>query len=133
MALNGMNTLVGASGITITGGSAVVHKDDGADIPNGIHIVDTSVDTLSVRPHTTLKSRAPVNTNGTFSKGKREFTHVRPKVLSDDSVSYPLARVAFEITHETTDAELLELKLQTVQLIMDSDMDDFYKYGSVRD
>jgi hypothetical protein len=131
--INGITLLSGATGISVTGGSSIVMKDDAAEIPNGIHVVDTSVSTSLLRPHSTFKSKAASYANGKAVKGRRDFIHVRPKTLSDDTVCYPLARVSFEIDPEMTAAELLELKLQAVQHIMDSELDDFYTYGTVRD
>lgn len=132
MAINGMILKSGATAVTLTGGSDVTYKDDGAEIQSGIHVVDTSVTSMALRPHSTFKSKAASYTNGVAAKGKREFTHVRPKVLSDSSMSYPLVRVTFEIDAEITAAELLELKMQAVQHIMDSDLNDFYNFGTVR-
>lgn len=130
MSINGITFKKGSTAITLTGGTDFVMKDDGVEIPGGIHVVDTSEANIAIRPSSTLKSR-PANTS-TGVKGKREFTHVRPKIRSDLKLSYPLFRGTFEIDAETTAAELLELKLQAVQHIMDSELDDFYNYGSVR-
>jgi hypothetical protein len=131
MSINGITLLTGSTGITVTGGSAVVMKDDGATIPNGIHVVDTSVTMLATRPHSTFKSKAASYVNGMAIKGKREITHVRPKLLADDTVAYPLVRISFEIDPEFTAAELLELRQQAIQHIADAELDDFYKYGTV--
>lgn len=132
MAINGLTLLVGATGISVTGGSAVVMKDDAADIPNGVHVVDTSVTTAALRPHSTFKSKAASYANGKIVKGRREVSHVRPKAMSDGVVVYPLVRVNFELDPEMTAAELLELKLQAVQHIMDTELNDFYTFGTVR-
>lgn len=132
MAINGISLLAGSTGVSITGGSAVIMKDDGASIPNGIHVVDTNVTTLSLRPHSTFKSKAASYANGTAVKGKREVTHVRPKTMSDDSIAYPLVRITFEVDPEMTAAELLELKQMAIQHISDSELDDFYTFGTVQ-
>lgn len=128
----GMQLIVGATGITVVGGSAVTFKDDGTTIPNGIHVVDTSVATLLLRPHSTFKSKAASYSNGIPVKGKREITHVRPKTLADGTLAYPLFRGTFEVDPEITAAQFLELKLQAVQHIMDAELDDFYNYGTVK-
>lgn len=128
--INGCTLKTGCTAVTLTGGSDVVMKDDGVEVPNGIHIVDTSNTNLVTRASSTFRSR-PANANSGV-KGKREVTHVRPKLKTDGKVSYPLYRGSFEIDAETTAAELLELKMQAVQHIMDTELDDFYNYGSVR-
>lgn len=130
MGIHGSSLLVGATGITIVGGSAVTMKSD-AGKPNGIHVVDTSVSNLAVRPSSTFTSKAPSYTNGQVTKGKRDITHIRPKILSTGENIGQSVRISFEITHEITAAELLELKLQAVQHIMDAEYDDFYNYGVI--
>jgi len=132
MPINGITLKSGATAVTLTGGSDIVLKDDGAEVSSGIHVVDTSVSAMATRPHSTFKSKAASFANGNAVKGKREFTHVRPKVLSDGQMSYPLVRATFEIDPECTAAELLELKIQAVQHIMDSELNDFYTYGTVK-
>lgn len=132
MSINGISLLDGCTAASMTGGSAITMKDDGADVPNGIHVVDTSVTTVSLRPHSTFKSKAASVANGVPVKGKRDITHVRPKTRSDGTISYPLFRIGFELDAETTAAELLELKMQAVQHIIDAELDDFYSYGTVR-
>lgn len=131
MSINGVSLLVGCTAASVVGGSAIVMKDDAAEIPNGIHVVDTSVATAALRPHSTFKSKAASYANGKVVKGKRDITHVRPKTMSDGTVSYPLCRIGFEIDPEMTAAELLELKMQAVQHIIDAELDDFYTYGTV--
>jgi hypothetical protein len=130
MAINGMSLMEGASGISITGGSAVTWKTDGTDVPNGVRAVDTSETDLTIRPYAIFKTRNPSYTNGNLIKGYREITHVRPKVLTDETIVLPLGRAKIEFCHETTAAEYLELKLQLCQMIMDSDLDDFHDYGN---
>lgn len=132
MPINGITLKKAATGVTIIGGTDAVMKDDGIDVANGIHVVDTTELDMSIRPNSSFKSKAPSYVNGKLTKGKRDFTHVRPKRLTDLSLCYPLFRGSFEIDHEITAAEFLELKLQAVQHIMDSELDDFYTFGTVR-
>lgn len=124
--------VVGATGASVTGGSAVTMKDDSSDIPNGIHVVDTSITTMALRPHSTFKSKAASYANGIPVKGKREITHVRPKTLADGTYAYPLFRISFELDPEFTAAELLELQMQAVQHIIDTEASDFFTYGTTR-
>lgn len=132
MPIIGMTLKSGATAVTLTGGSDVIYKDDGADVQNGVHVVDTSVATVALRPHSTFKSKPATYTNGVAVKGKREITHVRPKTLSGGDINYPLFRISFELDPECSAAEMLELKMQAVQHIMDADLNDFFNYGTVR-
>jgi hypothetical protein len=131
MPIDGAELVVGATGASVTGGTAVTMIDDSLDIPNGIHVLDsTSVVSPGLRPHTTFRSKQASYANGKHQKGKREATHVRPKLLADGTPVYPLVRITIEPDYEMTDAELLELQMQGVQHFIDTEFANFWKFGS---
>lgn len=133
MAIDGMSLLKGATGISITGGTAAVFESDGLKVSNGIHVVDTTVSDLTLCPHATFKNKPhSLQSDGSYSKGKREVNFTVPKVLASGQTSFQVSRNQFEIHPEMTDAEILELRLMTCQLIMDSELDNFFKYGSTK-
>lgn len=132
MAIKGSSILVGSTAVTLTGGSAHTMEEDSKVVPGGIHVVDTAVSDFTVRPHSTFSAVSPeLLADGTYTKGKRKVTHVRPKRLASNAISPNLIRIQAEIHPETTDAEFLELKLQAVQHIMDADFNSFWSLGTV--
>lgn len=132
MAIKSSSVLVGSTAVTLTGGSAHTMEQDSKVVPGGIHVVDTAVSDFTVRPHSTFSAVSPeLLTDGTYTKGKRKVTHVRPKRLASTAISPNLIRIQAEIHPETTAAELLELRIQAVQHIMDADFDGFWSLGTV--
>lgn len=122
-----------ATGITVTAGTPAVFVDDGLDVKNGIHVVDTTVTSYLERLHATFKNKVPtLLPPGTYSKGKRDFNITFPKILADGSISFPVFRGSFEIHPEQSVSEILEMRLLACQAIMDAELDDYYVYGSVK-
>lgn len=132
MSINGMSILKGATGITLTGGTAAVFEDDGKEVKNGIHVVDTTVTDFLVRPYAIFSNRAPLLQKGVYTKGYREVTIGTPFMHTDDTIKFPVYRGKFEIPPEATAAQILELKLLACQSIMDAELVNFYQYGSVK-
>lgn len=133
MPINGMTMMKGATGITVTAGTSTAFVDDGLEVKNGIHVVDSASTNFITRPHYTFKNRSwSLQGDGTWSKGKRDVVYTQPKVLASTAVTFNVGRISLEIHPESTAAELLELKLMTCQAIMDADLTDFYSFGSVK-
>lgn len=132
MPINNSTILVGATGVTISGGTAHTMIADSKSVPQGIHVVDSTVTDFATRPHSTFSASAsPVSRDGVYEKGKWNVSHVRPKLVSTGAYVGNVGRIALELHPETTAAELLEMKLQLVQCIMDSDFNDFWNLQSV--
>jgi len=122
-----------ATSNTITGGTSATFETDGVEIKNGVHMVDTTESDFTVRPNITIKNRAhTLLPTGIYTKGKRDVTLVIPKLLADSSLVFNLVRINLEVHPETTAAELLNLRLLGCQCFSDSDMDNFYSYGSLK-
>jgi len=133
MSIDGITLLNGATGVTVTGGTAAVFTPDGLEVKNGIHVIDTSVADKTVRPHATFKSKGfAAQPDGTYSKGTRSVNYTLPKSLASSKISYQVFRGTFEIHPEMSDAEILQIRLMACQLIMDAELDNFYNNGSVK-
>lgn len=95
--------------------------------------MDTSNTNHLTRAHATFKNRPwQPQSDGTFSKGRRDFNITTPKVLASGVVSYPVFRGTMELHPEMTAAEVLELKMLACQCIMDAELNDFYSLGTTR-
>lgn len=133
MAINGITLLKGATGITVTAGIGTVFSDDGLDVKNGIHVVDTTEANFIIRKHLTFKNKgAQLLPDGTYSKGKRDFNVTAPFVLASGKTSFPVFRGTMELHPEMTAAQILELRILSCQAIMDAELDSYYSIGSVK-
>lgn len=131
--INGITFLKGATGITVTGGTNAVYTDDGLDVKNGIHIVDSTATNFITRPHATFRNRPATRlSDGTYSKGKRDFNITTPIVLASTAISFPVFRGTMELHPEMSPAQILELKMMACQAIMDAELNEYYSYGSVK-
>lgn len=133
MSINGISLQKGATGITVTAGTATTYTDDGLDVKGGIHVVDSSATNFITRPHMTFKNKpAALQSNGTWSKGKRDFNVTTPIVLASGAVAFPVFRGTVELHPEMTAAQILELRMLACQMIMDSELSDYFAYGSIK-
>lgn len=129
--LNSASLQTGATGATITGGTAVTYSQNGAVIPQGIQVADTSATDYRTQKTITFRSRLAAYNKGLWSKNKRSATVVQPKVLADGSIAFNVFRVEQEIHPESSAAEILELRMLGVQSILDSEYATFWSNGSL--
>lgn len=132
MAINNISLLKAATGITVTGGSATTYQNDGLDVKNGIHVVDTSETNFLIRPHATFKNKAAAaQPGGKFSKGVRSFNFTIPFAEADGTISYPVFRGTMDLPPTMSVAQILQLRLMATQIIMDSELDNYFVYGTI--
>lgn len=132
MSINGVSLQKGASGITVTGGTATVFATDGLKVANGIHVIDTTVTDLTLVPHATFKNKAhALQPDGRFSKGRRDFNFTLPIVLASGERSFQVFRGTFELHPEISAATILEMRMMACQLIMDAELNSYYSNGSL--
>lgn len=121
-----------ATGGTTTGGTAMPLSRDGVEVKNGVHVADMAESDFTIRTNMSLRSRVPqLQSDGTYSKGKRFATIVVPKVLADASIAFNLIRIEVEVHPETTTAEKTNLHMLAAQVFTDSDLTDFLQNGSL--
>lgn len=130
--ISSLAIMKGATGISVTGGVSTSFQDDGLDVKNGIHVTNVTQTNFLERDHATFKNRPyRQNSDGSFTKGLRTFNYTMPITLASGVTSYQVARCEAEIHPEMTAAQMLEFRLTLCQLIMDGDLDAFWKYGSI--
>lgn len=133
MPINGMSVLNTPSSVAWTGGTATVFVDDGTPVATGIHVADQSSTDFRTRKHLTYKNRNPVKQpDGSYSKGRKSINVTVPIALADGSYSYQVARIEFEIHPELDAAGVSNLRHLAGQAILDSEVDNFFTFGSVK-
>lgn len=131
MSISDLNLQKGATGITITGGTATAYQNDGLDVKNGIHVVDTTEANFLLRQHATFKNKAAtLQSSGSYSKGIRNFNYTIPYAETDGSISYAVFRGQMDLPATVATAVVLQLRLMATQQIMDAQLDNFHVYGT---
>lgn len=122
----------GATGFTVTGGTDKVFSDDGQTVTNGKHMADFGTADFRVRPHITFKNRNPQKqTDGTFSKGKRETILTIPILKSNGTVGYNTWRYSQEYDAEISAATEKDGRFMMAQLQFDSETESFNAQGAL--
>lgn len=133
MPVNGATLAVGGT-VSVAGGTSTSFVANSAEVKGGIQVVDSANTNAITRAMITLRTikSAIVNAvTGKYSgKTKRQAQLVRPKVLGDGSIIFPLIRIEIETHPEMTDAEVSALLSEGAQLCIDSDFTSFWKLGS---
>jgi hypothetical protein len=122
-----------ATGISVTGGTGTVYEDDGLEVRNGIHVVDTTEADFLDRKHITLRNRPySLQSDGSYSKGVRSIVVTMPHELADGTRSFGVVRLSFELHPELTAAQINELRRLAAQVANDAETDNFFLYGSTK-
>lgn len=133
MGLQNATLMVGAV-VSSTGGTSTAFVPNGVSVANGVQVVDSTNANAVTRASITfrtIKSAAIDVLTGLFSgKTKRQVQLVRPKVLTNGQVKFPLIRIEIETVPESTDAEVTALLAEGAMLLSDSDFTSFWKIGS---
>lgn len=132
MPVNNAALMDGATGATITGGSALTFTEDGVEIKNGVHVSAASISDFRIRPSITCKNRnATQQSDGSWSKEKRWMTFVQPRLLDDGTYGYELVRIEVETYPDISSTERTTLLMNGAQLLTDSDFANFRDAGSL--
>lgn len=132
MSLNSFQIMDGATGFTVTGGTAKTYAVSGQIVAGGINVSDQSVTDFKTRPHITFRHRQPVRQpNGTYSKGKMFVTFTQPFTKADGSLGYNVERYEKEYDIDATTTSLTNNRRMMAQLLFDSELENFHLVGSV--
>lgn len=131
MGLKNLSIVSGAA-IAVTGGSAKAFIDDGVTVPNGVHVVCPATVDARVREHATFKVRpAVVLPDGTFQRRKDVVSITFPQLLASGKVVNNVIRVERDVHPELAAAEAVNQLKMAAQLLIDSDLDNFWLVGSM--
>lgn len=133
MGLQNATLMVGAT-VSTTGGTSTAFVPNGATVTNGVQVVDstnTNAVTRASMTFRTIKQAVLDLITGKFTgKIKRQAQLVRPKVLADGRVTFPLIRIELEVVPDSTDAEIFALMNEGAMMLTDADFLSFWKIGS---
>lgn len=122
----------GATGFTVTAGIDKAYSDDGQTVQNGKHYADAATTDFRVRPHVTLKNRNPQKqTNGTYSKGKREIILTIPYLKADTSIAFNTWRYSQEYDPELPAATEKDGRFMMAQFLFDAETESFNSTGAI--
>lgn len=132
MGVQNATLAVGATSMSVTGGTSKTFGPVGENVNNGIKIIDTSATDFRVRKSITLRNRAEkLQANGTYSKSIRKVEICVPKILASGEIVKTWARLEIEAHPECTSAEILDLQLIAGQVASDTDFANFFLFGSL--
>lgn len=133
MGLQNATLMVGAT-VSTTGGTSTAFVPNGATVTNGVQVVDSTnanAVTRASMTFRTIKQAVLDLLTGKFTgKIKRQAQLVRPKVLPDGRVTFPLIRIELEVVPDSTDAEIIALMNEGAMMLTDADFIPFWKIGS---
>lgn len=122
----------GATGFTVTAGTDKVFSDDGQTVTNGRHYADAGTADFRVRPHVTLKNRNPQRqSDGSYSKGKREFILTIPILKSNGAIGFNTWRYSQEYDPEIPVATEKDGRYMMAQLLFDLETEAFNTTGAI--
>lgn len=117
--------------IAISGGTNRTLSQAGPALPNGVHVIDTSIADFRLQPTFDFVSRQPVlQKDGSYVKSRRSVHITRPKLLAAGKYEPCSADVIIKGHPEMTVAELLAFKHDIVQAVLDAEFDLFWQQGT---
>lgn len=132
MGVQNATLAVGATSMSVTGGTTKTFSPTGDDVKGGIRIQDTSATDFRIKKTITLRNRSEaLQAGGTYSKFIRKCEICVPKVLADGSVVKQWVRIEIEAHPESTAAEITDLSLLGGQAVTQSSFANFFLYGSL--
>lgn len=118
--------------ISVTGGTAQTFARDGLPVTRGISISDTAEADVRTRDSIVVKSTmGTLQTDGSWSKNRREAKFVSPDLLPDGTQDFPFFRIEFVGSPLHTNAKIVAMKEKAVQLLTDSDFAGLWSMGAI--
>lgn len=131
----GLKTMSLSAGATVaaSGGSALAFAEDGVSIPNGLHLIVPADANYATRRQVTVKNRPAVYDarTGKFNKDKKSVTLVMPYQNTDGTMVYSTIRIERELYPMESPENAVELNKLGAQLLVDSDLEQFWATGSL--
>jgi hypothetical protein len=132
MGLKNMS-LLSATTVSSSGGTALVFSDDGVTIPNGLHLIVPADTDYQTRRQVTVKYRQPTldAKTGVYGKDKKSICLAQPILLADGKVVFNTIRIEREVHPSVSAASCVEMNKIGAQLLSDTDLDAFWATGSL--
>lgn len=118
--------------ITVVGGAAQTFARDGLPVTRGISVSDVAEADVRTRDSIVVKSTmGTLQTDGSWSKNRREAKFVSPDLLPDGTQDFPFFRVEYVGSPLHSAAKIAGMKEKAVQLLTDTDFDSLWAMGSI--
>lgn len=132
MGLKTMSLLTGAT-VSASGGTALAFADNGVSIQNGVQLIVPADTDYQTRRQVTAKVKQPIvdSKTGAYGKDRKTISLTKPQVLSDGKVIFNVIRIEREVHPSMAAADVLELNKLGAQLLIDTDLTDFWANGSM--
>lgn len=132
MGLKNMSLSASAT-VSVSGGSALAFVDNGVSVANGVQLVVPADADYQTRRVATVKYRPPTidAKTGAYGKDKKSISLAFPIVLSDGRVVYNTIRIEREVHPSYAAASVTEMNKLGAQLLVDTDLDNFWQSGSL--
>jgi len=132
MGVQNATLAVGATSLSVTGGTSKTFTPIGDNVPNGVRTVDTTATDFRTRPSVTCRNKPEkLQADGSYSKFIRKVEICKPKILASGVVVKQWGRIEIEAHPESTVAEIDDLALLAAQAASDADYSGFIRYGSL--
>lgn len=131
MTISSASLLTGPT-IAVTGGTAQTFARDGLVVTRGISVSDVNEPDIRTRDSIVVKStKGTLQTDGSWSKDRREAKFVSPEVLANGSQDFPFFRIEYVGSPLHSSAKIAAMKEKAVQLLTDSDFSNLWAMGAV--
>lgn len=125
-------TLLSGATVSATGGTTVTFGPSGAVVNRGIQVVDTAEADIRTQDMVTFKSvRGALQPDGTWSKNRFSAKITCPDLLSDSTQDFPSIEISYVGSPLNSAAKLAAIKSFAAQLLIDSDLTNFWANGSL--
>jgi hypothetical protein len=135
MSLDGISLLEAPTSVAWTAGTATVFEHDGTPVATGIRVADLTETDLRLQKHCVFKNKnTQMQSDGSFSKIRKNISFTIPFELADGSISYQVFRGEFELHPEfvAVAGNVSNLRNYAGQIILDSETDNYYNHNSVK-
>lgn len=132
MALANASIAVGATSLSVTGGTAKSFTPDGQSVTNGIHIADNAETDFRVKKHITCKNRNPVRqSDGSYGKGSKDLILTVPYLDGAGVVRFATFRYRCEYDPVIPAATIKDGRYMLAQALFDTDFENFHASGDI--
>ena len=118
--------------IAITGGTAQTFAKDGLPVTRGFSVSDTAEADIRTRDSIVVKNTQGVmQSDGSWSKNRREAKFVSPDLLPDGTQDFPFFRIEYVGSPLHSSAKIAAMKEKAIQVLADSDFSGFWATGAM--
>jgi hypothetical protein len=119
--------------IAVTGGTTMTFAPDGTNVNRGFCVSNQNATDIRERQQCVFKNQSgTIQADGTWSKNRRSVKFVEPGLTSDGKQDFPFFEISLCINPLWDAAKIASMKEKAAQLIVDSDVANFWLTGSMK-